>query len=127
MVQASVIDTAGAFHHLHAASPRKKLKIPTIAEPAPTTARSHHIDPMIRSSVRPVYRFSVARGSGVGVYDEGNWSMGGAHVSEDDEVVGGGSCNRQTTGLWSDVTYDGIDVYKMLVMLDFSGVVGESV
>jgi len=127
LTQALATDTAGAFHHLHAMSPRKKLKIPTMAEPAPSTVRSHHIDPMIRSSMRPVYRFSVARGSGIGVYDEGNRSIGGAHVSGDDAVVGDGSSSRQTTGLWSDVTYDGIDVYKMLVMLDFSGVSGESV
>jgi hypothetical protein len=53
--------------------------------------------------------------------------MGGAQVSRDDVVMGGGSSSRQTTGLWSDVTYDGIDVYKMLMMLDFSGVSGESV
>ena len=43
VVQASATDIAGACHHLHAVSPRKKLKIPTMAEPAPISVRSHQM------------------------------------------------------------------------------------
>lgn len=37
-----------------------------------------------------------------------------------------GTRNRATTGLWSDMVYEGIEVYSMGVMYEVSGVAGES-
>lgn len=38
-----------------------------------------------------------------------------------------GNKRRQTMGLWSEVVYDGMDVYRRLVILDTSGASGGSV
>lgn len=47
-------------------------------------------------------------------------------VSEDSESsdvagTGGGSSNMDTTGLWSEVVYEGTEVYEMLLILECSG------
>jgi len=83
---------------------------------------------MIRSRMRPRYLLKTAWRSGLGLKFGGRVSVGGvSEVEGEEEEEGGGRRRTATTGLWSDVVYEGIEVYKALVMVDTVGVSSESV
>jgi hypothetical protein len=80
---------------------------------------------MIRPRLLPTYRFTIAYGSGVKCGGCGRRgidvvAMLGA-VGVRDTVCDGGSASRATIGLWSEVVYEGIEVYRSDATPDRSG------
>jgi len=97
---------------------------PATAFPAPSRVIKHHGQPMSHPRILPVQRLSCQRGSGAYfapgcgsacipdgrrevVESAGPASDGGSGAD-----MGDGISRRAMTGLWSDVVYEGMDVYR---------------
>jgi len=63
---------------------------------------------------------------GSGLNFSGVWRRGtvvvGIDGDEDEESMTGGTTNIATIGLWSEVVYEGIEVYTSGVIREFPGV-----
>ena len=98
---------------------------PAIALPAPRKVVKHHGQPISHPRILPVQRLSCHRGSGaylvpgcgmvsvlVGGRSEVVESAGPASGGGTRDDGGEGRSRRAMTGLWSDVVYEGMEVYS---------------
>src|SRR5258706_680838 len=97
---------------------------PAIALPAPSKVIKQHGEPISAPRILPVQRWSCHRGSGA--YLVPGWGTVSVLVGGRREVVesagpaseggsrggGEGRSRRAMTGLWSDVVYEGMEVYS---------------
>lgn len=98
---------------------------PNAAFPSPSITKMHQNRPIIRPRLLPIYLFKTAYGSG----EKGEGCerrgivvvamLGAAGV--EDTAGNEGRRSRATIGLWSEVVYDGIEVYRSDVTADRSG------
>lgn len=100
---------------------------PATAFPAPSRVNKHHGQPTSHPSILPVQRLSCHRGSGAylapgcgcgivcmpdGRRSDVAESAGPASGGGSGADLGAGRSRRARTGLWSDVVYEGMDVYR---------------